>query len=219
MLFGFIDTYIKPAVEFTGWALLIMAVVWIVDLIYEAKRAKGIIKFKDPGEVALSFILKVISTVACASGVIFVLIGAYGIILSDVAPTNAYAAIYGNHASVGTSTLLIVMGILTCLKPLNDFPLASMIGLAVAAGAAVVMMLIMNFVDVSLSDLSRTTIIILAVILIAIFVIVAIIAKFWLVGITFVSKIVSLPIVSIIGVGLLLVQGIGLIGFGYSLFG
>ena len=137
----------------------------------------------------------------------------------DVPPTNAYEAAYGYQASKGTSILLIVLGVLTCLKPLNDFPLASMIGLAAAAGLAVVMMLIMNYLDVTLSELSRTWIIIMIAALVVIFIIVALIAKLWLAGVNFISKLVSLPIVSLAVVILLLVQGVGLIGFGYSLFG
>jgi len=216
---GFIDTYIEPLIEWTGWALIILAVVWIIDLIYETKRAKGIFKFKDPVKVVKGLLLKIISTVACATGVIFVLIGTYGLILNNIAPTNLYAANHGNVASLSASTMLIVFGVLSCLKPLNDFPIASMIGLAAAAGLAVVMMLIMNFLGYTeLNELSKTTITILIIILVVIFLVITIIAKFWLAGINFVSKIVSLPIVSIIGAALLLAEGVLLIGLGNSLF-
>ena len=71
-------------------------------------------------------------------GVLSLLSGVSGL-LYNIPPTSTFPS---GQVSIFTSILLIILGILTFLKPMNDIPVASVVGLL--AGTAVVAVIIMS---------------------------------------------------------------------------
>jgi hypothetical protein len=137
-------------------------------------------------------VLKLLTTLFCISGIFITFIGAVGLITNQITRTISY-------------TLLLIIGILTCVKPLNDIPLASILGILAATGVGLIMMTVISIFNLYISI---TTLVILIVILIIIFIVVAIIAKFWLLPLEILSKIVSWSIVGMIGALFMLIMGI-----------
>ena len=166
-----------------GILLVVCGAVWVLDTIYEAKRREGILKRDDNWDFDVTTLLKILSLIACASGIVFATVGILGYISHSIPKTL-------------TCTSLIILGILTLLKPVNDLPIASVLALLITSALTAVIVGIVSFFEVSLST---QTGIILVIILVVVFIVSLAIAKFWLAGPELVSKIVSWPVISIIG--------------------
>ncbi len=170
--------------------------IWVLDLIYEAKRRKGFLRYDDDWDFDITTLLKIITSISCASGVFISFIGTTGLILGLVTKTVSYVS-------------LIVLGTLTCLKPLNDLPIASIIGLLASIAVGIVMAIVIHFARMIIPfEISDTMLIVLIGVLVVIFIIVALIAKLWLLPLELISKIVSWPVVGIIGALYSLVLGL-----------
>lgn len=189
-----IEKSLDLLVDFPAIYYFILCGIWVVDLIYEARRREGIIGkvYDDDWDFDVTTVLKLLTTLFCISGIFITFIGAVGLITNQITRTISY-------------TLLLIIGILTCVKPLNDIPLASILGILAATGVGLIMMTVISIFNLYISI---TTLVILIVVLIIIFIVVAIIAKFWLLPLEILSKIVSWPIVGMIGALFMLIMGI-----------
>ena len=166
-----------------GILLIICGAVWILDTIYEAKRREGILKRDDNWDFDVTTLLKILSAIACASGIIFATVGILGYVNHSISKTL-------------TCTSLVILGFLTLLKPVNDLPIASVLALLLTSVLTAIIVGIVSFLELSISTQVG---IIIVVILVIVFIVSLAIAKFWLAGPKLVSKIVSWPVVSIIG--------------------
>ncbi|MFX1237687.1 MAG: hypothetical protein ACFFAS_15065 [Promethearchaeota archaeon] len=169
-----------------GICLLVCGAVWVLDTAYEASRREGFLKRDDNWDFDITTLLKILTTIACSSGLIFVIVGIFGY-LNDTITTTL------------TSTSLVILGVLTVLKPVNDLPIASMIGFLASTLIAIIIAAIIYFSPLELADLKWQWGVVIVIVLVAIFIVCTLIAKFWLAGPKFVSKIVSWPIISVIG--------------------
>ena len=184
-----------------GILLLVCAAVWILDTIYENSRREGFFKKDDNWDFDMTTLLKILSIIACSSGLIFLLVGVMGFFNHNITKTL-------------TCTSLVVMGLLTLLKPVNDLPIASIVGFLSSSLVAIIIAAILYFSPLEATSISWQLGIIILIILVIIFIASALIAKFWLTGPKFISKIVSYPFVSIVGVIYCFILGIlVLIGF------
>lgn len=192
----------------------LMALVWFF---YEGVR-RGWVKPK--GEEwerdKVSRTLKVIIGLGIILGIITVLTGIVTMVL-NIRPSIAYANRYGEQFDWLTSISLLVMGVAMFLKPLEDLPLAALIGLAAGAAAALLVALILP------QDLVATVseFVNLKWILFALFAVIATIVgvsiKFWLSSIEAISKFISWPPMALIAAAYCLVQGIMVWTTGYTL--
>jgi len=174
-----------------GICLLACGAVWVLDTIYEASRREGILKRDTNWDFDVTTLLKILTIIACASGIVFATVGILGYVYHSITKTL-------------TCTSLIVLGILTLLKPVNDIPLASIIALLITSALTAVIVAIVSFFEISLNVQIGLYIIIALVI---VFIVSLGVAKFWLAGPKLVSKIVSWPVISIIGAGYCFILG------------
>ncbi len=182
----------------------LMALVWFF---YEGVR-RGWVKPK--GEEwerdKVSRALKVIIGLGIILGVITLLTGIVTMVM-NIRPSLAYERLYGSHFDWLTSISLLVMGVAMFLKPLEDLPLAALIGLAVGAAAALLVALILpqDFIATMNGFINMKWILFALFAIVATIVGVAI--KFWLSSIEAISKFISWPPMALITAAFCLVQG------------
>ncbi|MFX1275780.1 MAG: hypothetical protein ACFFBP_20485 [Promethearchaeota archaeon] len=177
-----------------GVLLLICGAVWVLDTVYENSRREGFFKKNDGWNFDMTTLLKVLSIIACCSGFIFILVGILGYFNPNITKTL-------------TCTSLIIMGLLTVLKPVNDLPIASIIGFLSSSLVALIIALIFYFTPLEAASISWQWGLAIIIILVIVFIVSALIANFWLIGPKFVSKIVSYPFVSVIGAAYCFILG------------
>jgi hypothetical protein len=182
----------------------LMALIWFF---YEGVR-RGFVKPKNEAweRDKVSKILKIVIYLGIILGIICVISAIVTMVL-DIPPSDAYAANtkYGfdNGFDWLTSITLLVMGLSMFLKPLEDVPIATIIGLAVGAAVALLLGLLL---PTSLSDNAYMKWVLIGVFLI-ITTAVGAMLKVWLDGIEFIAKILSWPPVSMVLAAFCLVQG------------
>lgn len=199
--------------------MVILGVIWLVYTFHEATRRKGFLKKKvEDWDVDITNILKILSLSGLVIGILAIIAGVGSLIL-DEAPSIAYQATQGvNEKNLFTSVFLIVLGLLTFLKPLNDVPIAGFIGLLASSFICILIAFLIPDSIVQLIGEYINPKILMAVLFIIIFAIVALTVKFWTSGLMFISKIISWPplafiitIFCFIQGGLLLTMGISII--------
>ncbi|MHA1459121.1 MAG: hypothetical protein ACTSQR_05585, partial [Promethearchaeota archaeon] len=150
-------------------------------------------------------------------GILGILSGVGGLILNQP-PSRAFA--FNNpNASLFTSVFLIILGVFTLLKPLNDLPISSVIGILLASLIVVVavsaipdqvVQIIAVFIDPKL---------LLLIIFIVVFAIVALTVKFYIGVLMAISKAISWPVLAFIIAAFCLLQGFLLLVIGVSITG
>ncbi|MFX1481409.1 MAG: hypothetical protein ACFFCI_25295, partial [Promethearchaeota archaeon] len=155
----------------------------------------------------LGFVVGLLCIVSGVSGLMF-----------DISPSVAYAN-FEDGRNLFTSILLIVVGILTFVKPANDLPLASIVGMLVATLVVILLALLIPQTVIDLIAVFINPKILLAIVFIIIFAIVALTAKFYTAGFMAVSKAISWPPLAIIVALFCFIQGFLLVVIGVSISG
>ena len=177
----------------------VMALIWFF---YEGVR-RGFVKPKNEAweRDKVSRILKITIFGGIILGVICVITAIVTMVM-DLPPSFAFRDNVGNRFDWLTSITLLVMGLAMFLKPLEDVPLATVIGLAVGG---VVALLLGMLLPASLSEFPA-----MKWVLVGVFVVVTtavgLMLKVWLDGIEYVAKILSWPPMSRILAAFCLVQ-------------
>jgi hypothetical protein len=214
-----IEVILNPLANYAAFFLLILGIMWIIYAVYEGSRRGTFKKFQtEEWNFDITKFLKVLTFIGFFVGLVAVVSGIAGLIL-DVAPSVAYAsnpeADPGRH--LFTSVLLIIIGIFTLMKPINDLPIASILGVLAASAVCIIIALLIpesavefieNFVDPK---------IVLIIIFIIIFAIVALTIKFYTAAIMFFSKVLSWPPLAIVVAIICFVQAFGLLVLGISI--
>ncbi|UYP47234.1 hypothetical protein NEF87_003519 [Candidatus Lokiarchaeum ossiferum] len=187
----------------------LMALVWFG---YEGVR-RGFIKSKNESweRDTVSRVLKIIILLGLILGVVVVATGIMTMVL-DMPPSYAYrdfgdVPLSQNHFDWFTSILLLLMGVAMFLKPLEDVPLASLIGIIAGAGVALILALtIPQSLVTTLSPYVN-----MKWVLFGIFVVVAtmvgVALKFWVGALEAISKVISWPPFALLAAALCLTQG------------
>ena len=203
----FLDAFVNLFADSGAIMLVICGLMALLWFFYEGVR-RGWVKPK--GEEwerdKVSRTLKVMIGLGIILGVITLLTGIVTMVM-NIRPSIAYENNYGAHFDWLTSIALIVMGIAMFLKPLEDLPLAALIGLAAGASAALLVALILpaNFIEAANGYVNMKWILFGLFAIIATIVGVAI--KFWLSSIEAISKFISWPPMALITAAFCLVQG------------
>lgn len=217
MLFnGIVETYLEPIGQAGGFMLIFCAAMWTIFLVYEIKRrkGKGIFKKINFTDFVMTRFLKILSFGGFVIGAACVIVGIVGLVIYE--PPSAYYYINTeNSANLFTCVVLIVFGILTYLKPVNDLSLASIAGSFAGFGVGALIIAILLFLDITISYTIALTVLIVVIV---VFSIVAVIVKFWILPFEIASKIISYPLILFIGLILLSVQGYMVLYLGTSLF-
>ncbi|TFG00078.1 MAG: hypothetical protein EU541_03360 [Promethearchaeota archaeon] len=195
---NFFEDALMILVERPELYFYILCGVWVLDLIFEAKRRKGVFGkvYDEDWDFDITTVLKILTSISCIGGIFFTFIGITGLILGIISKTVSY-------------TSLIILGILTCLKPLNDLPIASILGILASSIVGLIMAVVIHIARIIFKfEISNIMLITIVAILIIVFIVVAIIAKVWMLPLEIISRIVSWPVVGIIGAGYCLIMGI-----------
>ena len=214
----FTEDFIRPLAKWGGFFFLILGIMWIIYAIYETKRRGSFKKRKtESWEFDVTKFLKGLTYIGILVG-IFSIMSGIGELILDEPPSVAYAAANpGVGRSLFSAILLIVFGLFTLLKPLNDLPIASVVGLIIASTASIIVCLLIP--DVLVQHIAihfdpKWFFIILFIIILAI---VAILVKFYIAGIMRISKIISWPPFAFVVAVVCLIQGFLLLVLGISI--
>lgn len=223
--FDFTDNFLRPLAQSAGILILLLGVIWMIYAFYEGRRRGSYKERKvEDWDFKVTKFLKILTYLGFVVGVFALLCGVGGLIL-DEPPSVAFATQQASQgivpptASIFTSSLLIILGILTFLKPINDLPIGSVIGLLAAT-------LVVLFVSVSIPEDAYDLIAIFIdpklffiILFIVIFAIAALTVKFYIGGLMGVSKVISWPPLAFVIALFCLVQALLLLGAGISISG
>ena len=224
MIFQFKEGFLIPLAAMAGFMVLILGIMWLIYGVYEAKRRGSVKERKvEDWDFKLTKFLKVITYLGMIVGVLSLLSGVSGL-LYNVPPSGAFAynleqAGLDPGPSIFTSIFLIILGILTFLKPMNDIPIASVIGLL--AGSAVVAVIVMALPGEAyeLIGIWIDPTLFFVILFIIVFAIVAVTAKFYIGTLMGISKIISWPFLALIIAGFCFLQAFLLLVPGVSISG
>jgi hypothetical protein len=199
-----------------GFFVLILGCMWLIYAVYEAKRRGSVKERKvEDWDFKLTKFLKILTYVGFLVG-IFAIISGVGGLMYDIPPSANFLT---GHVSIFTSALLIILGILTFLKPLNDLPIATIIGLL--AGTAVVTILVISLPQKAYTfiGLFMDPKLFFIILFIIVFAIISLTAKFYVGGLMAISKFISWPPIAFIVAGFCFIQAILILGFNVSITG
>ncbi|WP_457557242.1 hypothetical protein [Candidatus Harpocratesius sp.] len=210
---GILDLWVKIFGDSGAWMLIFCGLMALVWFFYEGMRRGWIRRKKEDWEMdSVSRFLKFLIFLGILLGLINVITAVITISL-DIPPSYAYRDNIGNHYDLLTSISLLVMGLAMFIKPLQDVPIATIVGLI--AGAAVALLLAMVIPSGFVSDSTLKWI--LVIVFIAITSIVGALLKVWVDGIEAIAKLLSWPPVALILAAYCIVQGIFVLVGGTSL--
>jgi len=217
--FDFTESFLRPLAEFAGFFTLILGVMWLVYAVYETKRRGSIKKRKvEDWNFDITKFLKFLTYLGIVIGIFGLLSGVGGLIL-DQAPSVAYAANTQDAKSLFTSAFLIILGTLTLLKPLNDLPISSVIGILLASIVVVIASLAIPDHVVQVIAVYINPKVLLVIIFIFVFAFVALTVKFYIGALMSISKAISWPILAFIIAAFCILQGFLLLVIGVSISG
>jgi hypothetical protein len=214
---GFFDWVAQSA----GVMVFITGFIALTWLGFERKRRGSFTKRKVEMKEGFDFpkFLRIMSYSGIIVGIFDIWAGALGLI-RNIPPSFRYADYTANSADYFTCIFLIVIGIAMIFKPINDLPLASIIG--GIAGAATVLTLIFLVPDDSKIVIWIANWInpklLLIIIFIAVTAVVSVTAKFYVGVLQAISKFLSWPPIAFIVMVFAFLQGILLWGIGTSIF-
>ncbi|TFF68977.1 MAG: hypothetical protein EU516_01925 [Promethearchaeota archaeon] len=202
-----------------GVMVFITGFIALTWLGYERKRRGSFTKRKVEKQSGfdLSKFLRILSYAGVIVGILDIWAGTTGLI-QDIPPSFRYRDLTANEADHFTCIFLIVVGIAMLFKPVNDLPLASILGLLAGTATAVVLAILIpdNVVELIGSLINPKLLLIIIFIIVA--VIVALTAKFYIGVLQAISKFLSWPPIALIIMVFSFVQGILLWGLGTSIF-
>jgi len=217
--FDFTDGFLRPLAEFAGFFTLILGVMWLVYAIYEAQRRGSVKKRKvEDWNFDVTKFLKFFTYFGIIIGILSILSGVGGLVL-DQAPSPRYAEITQDAKSLFVSIFLIIVGILTLLKPLNDLPISSVLGILLASVIVVVVAFAIPDQVVQVIAVFINPKLLLVIIFIVVFAIVALTVKFYIGALMAISKAISWPVLAFIVAAFCLLQGFLLFFVGVSITG
>jgi hypothetical protein len=218
--FDFTENILRPLSQWGGFFLVLLGIIWIIYAIYETKRRGSFKKRKvETWDFDVTKFLKILTYFGFLVGIFSILSGVGELIL-DVPPSNLFAELNPTAGkSLFTAIILIVFGIFTFLKPINDLPIASVIGLLVASLIVAIIALAIPQQLVEVIAVFIDPKILLIIIFIIIFAIVALTAKFYMSGVMAISKALSWPPLAFIVAAFCLIQGFLLLVIGVSISG
>jgi hypothetical protein len=186
---------------------------------YEAKRRGSFKERKvEDWNFKITKFLKALTYLGFVVGVLSILCGVGGLILNQP-PSVAYAANTQNSASIFTSAFLIILGVLTFLKPINDLPIGSVLGLLLATFVVIFASLAIPDTAVQLIAVFIDPKLFMIILFIVVFAIVALTVKFYIGSLMSVSKAISWPPLAFIIAIFCLLQGFLLLVIGMSITG
>ena len=205
-----IGEILEPVARLGALFVILIGVMWIIFGLYEGKRRGSLKERKvEDWDYKITKLLKVLTFLGFIVGFLAIVVGIAGLV-NQVPPSPALEG-----RSYFTSILLIVLGILTFIKPANDLPLSSMIGLLIATVLTVIVIILIPskvYQTIEVWGLQ----VVLVIIFVILFAVIGILAKFYSKMLMNISKWISWPPIAIILALLCFIQGF-LLFYGLSI--
>ncbi|MFX1494405.1 MAG: hypothetical protein ACFFBZ_09010 [Promethearchaeota archaeon] len=222
MIFQGYWTYFQSFFDWVGKSagimVLITGCIALCTFLYEWRRRGSFTKRKleEGKSFVVTTFLKVVSFLGCVVGLLDVWAGAWGLI-RNVPPSTTYEIVVGYEANHFTCIFLIVIGLAMFFKPINDLPVASILGLL--AGAASTFILASLIPEGAWEPIGEwiNPKLLLIIVFIIVTAIVALTAKFYIGILQWISKILSWPPIAFVIMIFCFAQGIALWAFGISI--
>jgi len=216
--FDFTDGFLRPLAELAGFFTLILGIMWLVYAIYETKRRGSVKERKvEEWDFDVTKFLKIFTYLGIIIGILGLLSGVGGLLLNQ--PPSAAWKQYSDGVSIFTSIFLIIMGILTLLKPLNDLPISSILGILLASIVVVIIAFAIPDQVYELIEVLIDPRLLFGIIFIIVFAIVMLTVKFYIGALMAISKAISWPVLAFIVAGFCILQGFLLVVLGVSITG
>ncbi|MFW9818029.1 MAG: hypothetical protein ACFFE5_00345 [Candidatus Thorarchaeota archaeon] len=200
--------------QMAGFFVLILGIMWLIFGVYEAKRRGSVKKRKtEDWDMKVTKFLKVLTYLGLIIGILAILSGVGGL-MENVPPSIAFIS---GEVSIFTSAILIIFGILTLLKPINDLPIASVVGLLAGSAVILVLVMVMPAEAYVVIGLFMNPTVFFVILFIIIFAIIALTAKFYIGGLMKISKFISWPPIAFIVAAFCFLQGFLVLVFGISI--
>ncbi|MBN1800299.1 MAG: hypothetical protein JW891_02275 [Candidatus Lokiarchaeota archaeon] len=216
MILQNVGDILRPVAGYAGLFMVLLGVMWLIFGLYEGYRRKS---FKDRKVEDWNFkitkFLKGLTLLGFLVGLLCIIVGVVGLLNRDVPPSVAYGVVVGEKINYFTSILLVVLGVVTFIKPANDLPIATVLALIAASAITIVVALIIpekGYAVVEVLEIKW----VLVVLFIIIFALSAIVVKFFSKGFMTASKAISWPPLAIIVAIFCMLQGL-LVMIGYSI--
>jgi hypothetical protein len=212
----FEDLILRPLAQMAGFFVLILGAMWLIYAVYEAKRRGSVKERKvEDWDFKLTKFLKILTFLGLIVGILAIISGVGGLML-NVPPSATFLT---GEVSIFTSALLIILGILTFLKPLNDLPIATIIGLLAGTAIVTIMVIALPEKAYEVIGIFMNPKVFFIILFIIIFAIISLTAKFYIGGLMAISKFISWPPIAFIVAGFCFVQAVLILGFGVSITG
>lgn len=216
--FDFKTGFLVPLGEMAGFFVIILGVMWLIYGVYEAKRRGSVKERKiDDWDFKLTKFLKVFIYVGFVIGVLSILSGVAGL-LYNIPPSGKFQLNVGG-VSIFTSVFLIILGVLTFIKPMNDIPISSVVGLMAGSAVVAIIVIALPGEAYEIIGIFMDPTVFFVILFIIVFAIVALTAKFYIGTLMAISKIISWPIFALIVAGFCILQGFLLLVVGVSITG
>ncbi|MBY9006206.1 MAG: hypothetical protein KGD63_05570 [Candidatus Lokiarchaeota archaeon] len=197
--------------------MLFLGVIWIIYGVHETKRRGSFKKRKtEDWDFKITKFLKILTYVGFVVGILSIVAGV-GALMYDEPPSVAYGEIVSYHRNIFTCIILLLLGFVTFLKPANDLPMATIIGLLISLAITFLVAMMIPEEIIGAIDEFVDYKIVLGIVFLILFAISALVAKFYTAGFMFISKVFSWPPIAIIVALLCLIQGTLLLTAGISL--
>jgi len=214
LIFQLKEVLLIPLGRMAGYFLLILGVIWLVYGVYEAKRRGSVKKRKvEDWDFDITKFLKALTYLGILVGVFCILSGVGGL-MYNVPPSARFQS---GEVSIFTSVALIILGILTFLKPMNDLPIASIVGILAASAITAILVMVLPAQVYEVLNIFIDAKIFFIILFIIIFAIVALTAKFYVGGLMKISKVISWPPIAFIVAGFCFLQGFLVLVIGVSI--
>lgn len=217
---SFAGIFFEWVANSAGVMVFITGFIALTWLGYERKRRGSFTKRKvdESGGFDITKFLRILSYAGVLVGILDIWAGTTGLI-QNIPPSFRYRDLTATEADHFTCIFLIVVGIAMLFKPINDLPLASILGLLAGTATAIVLaFLIPDNVVEWIGDYLINPKLLLIIIFIIVSVLIAITAKFYIGVLQAISKFLSWPPIALIIMIFSFVQGILLWGLGTSIF-
>ncbi|MFX1236809.1 MAG: hypothetical protein ACFFAS_12560 [Promethearchaeota archaeon] len=216
MILQNIGDVLEPIAGYAGFFMLALGAMWMIFALYEGYRRKS---FKDRKVEDWNFkitkFLKGLTFLGFLVGLLCIIVGVVGLLNRDIPPSAAYGELVEQKVNYFTSILLVVLGIITFIKPANDLPIATVLALIVASAVTIFIAILIPGKGYAVVEVLNLKVV-LVIIFVIIFVISALLVKFFSKGFMAASKAISWPPLAIIVSILCLLQGLLIIA-GYSI--
>ncbi|MHA1412062.1 MAG: hypothetical protein ACTSVX_05760 [Promethearchaeota archaeon] len=221
MLFQFdiVENFLRPLGQMGGFLILILGIIWIIFAIYEARRRGSFKERKvEEWDFDITKFLKFLTYLGFLVGILSLLAGISELML-NIPPSVAYATNTQPKVSIFTAAFLIILGLITFLKPINDLPIASVIGLLAASLVVIIIIVALPEKVIEIIGIFINPKLFLTILFIVVFAISALTVKFYIGGLMSISKAISWPPLATIIALFCFLQGFLIVVVGVSITG